>query len=259
MRVLHRLFLILLLAPVSQAPGLLDSAPVAGEVLTQSPAEVSLTFDAPVTAEQVQIRVRDANGVQVDNGDTTLDETNPNRVSVTLPPLPEGAYFVEYDVTPEGQPTVTASFSFMVIAPPPRLTLLSPADGDVVTGGVLTLDLAVDAFSLDDEGNAVRLVVDGSREADFNDSHYTLQGLEPGVHRVEVVLVSDGEELEATRAGVYVAVPQPDPEAEGRLAAMTATPDPGLRLAPWQIAVVAGLGLAAFGVGIWLGRSRRRT
>lgn len=255
MRSLRWLLLALAMMPITHNPELLDSSPQPGEVLTYSPAEVSLLFDRPLTLEQVQIHVIDAaSGERVDNADVTVDEPNPNRVSVTLPTLPEGSYIVEYEIVIDTATTVTSSFTFMVIAPPPQLTLLAPANGAILPGGELELEMEIDSFALTDEDNAIRLTIDGVEEASFHDTTYTLDGLAPGVHQVEIVLTHEGEALEATRAGITVAVPQPDPEAEGWQAARTAPPDPGLQLQTWQIVAVVAVGLSAFGVGIWLGR-----
>jgi methionine-rich copper-binding protein CopC len=255
MRSLRWLLLALAMMPITQNPELLDSSPQPGEVLTYSPAEVSLLLDRPFTLEQVQIHVIDvASGGRVDNADMTVDGANPNRFSVTLPTLPEGSYVVEYEIVIDPATTVTSSFTFMVIAPPPQLLLLAPANGAVLPGGELTLEMSIDSFALTDEDNAILLTIDGVEEASFSDTSYTLDGLAPGVHQVEVVLAHNGEALEATRAEVIVAVPQPDPEAEGWQAARTAPPDPGLQLQTWQVIAVVAVGLSAFGVGIWLGR-----
>jgi methionine-rich copper-binding protein CopC len=254
MRSLSGVLWFLMLVPAMQNPELLDSSPRPGEMLTDPPAEVSLLFDRPLAPEQVRILVIDAAGEQVDHADTTIDETNPNRAFVTLLPLSEGSYIVEYEIVTDGVTTMVSAFSFMVVAPPSRLLLLSPANGVVLPGGELALTVSVDAFDLSSDENAVRLYIDGSLEAAFHDTSYTLSGLEPGVHRVEAVLAHSSEELEDTRVGITVAVPQPDPEAEGRHAAMTAPPDRGLQLQTWQIVAVVVIGLAAFGGGIWLAR-----
>lgn len=253
---LRKMLLIATVWGALQHPQLLDSSPQPSETLTVAPTEVSLLFDRPLNPDETWVGVRSSTGETLDNQDSSIDPTNPNRVSVTLPVLPPGAYVVEYTaVSRDDAATIIGSFGFVIVSPPPALTLLSPSNGEVLADGAALIEVTVDGFDLSEEANGIRLYVDGEVEAEVNDLTYSLRGLAPGVHQIQVVLARAGEDLGETMATVYVAVPQPDPEAEGRLVAMMAEPDPGLQLTPLQIALVTALAAAIFVGGVWLGRT----
>jgi len=84
--------------PVSAHAGLIRSKPEANAVLDQSPAQVELLFSEPLEANISTIKVIDSSGAVVDNGDASVDPSNSERMTISLPPLPNGIYTVSWAV-----------------------------------------------------------------------------------------------------------------------------------------------------------------
>jgi len=84
--------------PVSAHAELVRSNPESNAVLDQSPPQVELLFSEPLEAQISWIKVYDASGATVDKGDANVDESNPERMTVSLPPLPNGVYIVSWAV-----------------------------------------------------------------------------------------------------------------------------------------------------------------
>jgi len=95
---------------------LIRSEPVDGQVLDQSPPQVTAWFNEEMQTGVSTLQVFNANGEQVDNGDGGVDLNDPDHASmiVTLPPLPDGAYFVRWHIVLlDGDPT-DGDFTFFV-------------------------------------------------------------------------------------------------------------------------------------------------
>jgi methionine-rich copper-binding protein CopC len=78
---------------------LVSSDPKDGASLAKAPAKLILVFSEELQADGNLITVTDAKGAQVDNGDTTLDLSDPNRVTLTITlksGLGDGAYKVDW-------------------------------------------------------------------------------------------------------------------------------------------------------------------
>lgn len=81
--------------PAAAHAVLTGSTPPDKSKLPTSPPEVVLTFSEPISIELGGLKVLDAAGKQVDNGDSTL--RTPTNLAVTLPPdLPDGTYVANY-------------------------------------------------------------------------------------------------------------------------------------------------------------------
>lgn len=90
-------------------------APRANEILEESPAELSITFNEPVVPSLSQIRVLTQAGEEVAVGPLrSVDETDIT-LAVDLPPLNDGAYLVSWQVlsTVDGH-TTSGTYSFGV-------------------------------------------------------------------------------------------------------------------------------------------------
>jgi len=101
--------------PVSAHAELLRSIPEANAVLAQSPTQVELLFSEPLETNLSTIKVYDSDGAIVDAGDSSVDSNNPERMTISLPSLPDGIYSVAWQVLSQTDGHLTAgSFPFAV-------------------------------------------------------------------------------------------------------------------------------------------------
>jgi len=101
--------------PVYAHAELVRSNPEANAVLDQSPAQVELLFSEPLEAKISVIKVYDSSGAAIDAGDSIVDESNPERMTVSLPLLPNGIYIVSWAVISQIDGHLTAgSFPFAI-------------------------------------------------------------------------------------------------------------------------------------------------
>jgi len=96
---------------------LVKSEPRNGEVLDESPAQVTTWFSEELDAEFSTMRIFDSQNNQVDNGDGGVDLNDLDHLSmiVSLSPLPSGIYTVRWAVlsADDGDPT-QGEFTFSV-------------------------------------------------------------------------------------------------------------------------------------------------
>jgi copper transport protein len=92
---------------------LLQTSPTAGQVLLESPREVSLRFDEPVEASLGAVRLYDSRGRRIDTGATTKPSAQVVAVPVRTK-LPGGAYVVTWRVISADSHPVQGSFTFQV-------------------------------------------------------------------------------------------------------------------------------------------------
>ncbi|WP_216592291.1 copper resistance CopC family protein [Verrucosispora sioxanthis] len=93
---------------------LLGTDPANGAVLATVPAEVSLTFNEPVTVRPGGVRLLDAAGEELSTDSRSVDTT----VVLTVPPdLASGTYIVAFRVISADSHPVSGGFSFAVGAP----------------------------------------------------------------------------------------------------------------------------------------------
>ena len=80
-----------------------------------------------------------------------------------------------------------------------EIHILSPSEGDVITGGEVVVEVEVINFELDHDGSHWHVYVDGVSHGMVtgHDFDQALRGLEPGEHTIEVYLAhGTHEELE---------------------------------------------------------------
>jgi copper transport protein len=104
---------------------LLETTPAEGAALSESPAEIILRFNEPVSP--IRFRVLDESGQKVPQSGTITSRDREVRLALTGP-LPAGRYLVSYRVVSLDSHPVAASFPFAV--------------GDVAAGGQEMADLA---------------------------------------------------------------------------------------------------------------------
>lgn len=95
---------------------MLKSVPANGEVLDESPAEVIAWFEEELVSGESRITVFDTQGSQVDNGDGGVDLNDPDHASliVSLPPLQDGSYTVQWHVVLLDGDATDGAFAFAV-------------------------------------------------------------------------------------------------------------------------------------------------
>ena len=92
---------------------LVTTSPSDGSVLNAAPAGVSLHFDEHVSTPFGAVRVLDANGKRVDEGQES--QPRPDTVAVGLPrSLPNGTYVVAWSVISADTHPVHGAFTFSV-------------------------------------------------------------------------------------------------------------------------------------------------
>lgn len=80
-----------------------------------------------------------------------------------------------------------------------EIHVVSPSEGDVITGGEVVVEVEVINFELDHDGSHWHVYVDGASHGMVtgHDFDQALRGLEPGEHTIEVYLaLGTHEELE---------------------------------------------------------------
>jgi methionine-rich copper-binding protein CopC len=93
----------------------LDHAtPPAGSRLRSAPSEVVIWFTENIESSFSTIRVDDAEGVRVDRGDSRVDPANRKLMRVSLAPLPEGTYKVNWQVLSVDAHRTEGSFEFRI-------------------------------------------------------------------------------------------------------------------------------------------------
>ncbi len=92
-----------------------SSDPAPNAVLDGSPAQISIAFNEPVVTTFSQIRLLTQSGEEVEVGPLTAVDPNNLTIAVTVPPLPQGAYLVSWQVLSavDGH-TTSGAYSFGV-------------------------------------------------------------------------------------------------------------------------------------------------
>ena len=108
------LFSLLSSGRISAHSDLESAEPAAGDILSQSPANVTLTFSSPPQSNSV-IRLLDDSFQMVEGVTTSI---NGNDLIATLNPLPDGKrYTVEYDFVDGDGHTLKGSYQFSLNPP----------------------------------------------------------------------------------------------------------------------------------------------
>ena len=249
--------------PNAAAPVLVTSSPAPAAVLGESPAEVVLTFDRALVERGTWISVTDDTGTRHDRDDMHIDDDDRFSMKLSLNPLPEGHYRVQYNAASLGGSTVTAgSLDFTVDLPDPRLEMRAPVSGTWYEDGEVPLEFGAQFVDFTAYDSRIRVIVDGEVYDELQVGEGMITGLEPGVHRVEAVLVRfEDEVLPATRHTAYVAVVEQPVEEAPYIPPWEnwfGLPE-RLRIIfsgwPWTIALT----LALLGLGMLLGAATRRS
>jgi methionine-rich copper-binding protein CopC len=249
-----------LAGPVYAQPTLIDASPAPNAELDSAPQEVVLTFSHALEGTGNQIVVTDEAGHQVDRQDVSLDEDSQTVLSVSLLPLLEGRYQVAYMVSSTELSTgLSGQYEFSIMPPRPRLSILSPNNGEAFTDQPVPVELETAFFDLNTGDNSIHLYIDGELDAKLHTLEHTLGELPPGVHEIRAVLaVGNEDELPETATTTTIAIAQPDIEIEGRELAAVAEPDPGLQLSTGQWIGVVSATVVLLGIGVVLGIKTRR-
>ncbi|MCP4425963.1 MAG: hypothetical protein GY803_15835 [Chloroflexi bacterium] len=119
------------------------SEPANGELLAESPPEVRAWFAEELVSGESTISVFNSQGVQVDNEDGGVDLNDPDHASliVTLPPLADGSYTVQWHVVLLDGDATDGAFAFGVgknvtvnPASAPEPAAEAPDEGGPTTG-----------------------------------------------------------------------------------------------------------------------------
>ena len=93
---------------------LVRSTPPGRATLAEKPDRVQLWFNERLEPAFSSVSVWSSAGTQVDAGDARVGPDDAKRLSVTLPPLPPGAYSVRYRVLSVDGHVIDSSFSFTI-------------------------------------------------------------------------------------------------------------------------------------------------
>ncbi len=103
---------------VSAHANLASSDPAPNTELDEAPAQIIIWFTEPIEPTLSSIRVLDASGQQVDEGNSVVDDLNPLVMSVGLGEVPDGTYTVAWkNVSTVDGHRVRGSFVFAVGQP----------------------------------------------------------------------------------------------------------------------------------------------
>jgi len=105
---------VLLATPAGAHAVLVRSTPPGRATLAEKPDRVQLWFNERLEPAFSSVSVWSSAGTQVDAGDARVDPEDAKRLSVTLPPLPPGAYSVRYRVLSVDGHVVDSSFTFTI-------------------------------------------------------------------------------------------------------------------------------------------------
>lgn len=115
------MILVVLLAGMVTAVSAHDAAivksiPANGDVLAESPSQVTAWFEEELIGGESTMRVFNAQGKQVDNGDGGVDLDDPDHaiMIVTLPELPDGSYTVQWHAALLDGDATDGAFAFAV-------------------------------------------------------------------------------------------------------------------------------------------------
>jgi methionine-rich copper-binding protein CopC len=93
------------------------SSPEENAVLTESPKQVDVWFDAAVGTEYKALAVIDSKGKRVDNKDLVQETLDSAHLYATVPLLPPDTYTVRYRVVSIDTHIVTGKYQFTIKAP----------------------------------------------------------------------------------------------------------------------------------------------
>ncbi len=101
-------------APALAHAQLRSSTPAAGGSVPSAPAEVVVNFTEPLESSFSSVVVRDAVGKRVDKADAHLDKSDKTTIHVSLPPLGQGIYIVQWRALTTDTHRTDGAFIFRV-------------------------------------------------------------------------------------------------------------------------------------------------
>jgi methionine-rich copper-binding protein CopC len=100
--------------PASAHAQLRSSTPAAGGVVATAPTEVLVNFNEPLEPSFSTVVVRDAVGKRVDKADAHLDPNDRKTMHVSVSPLSNGIYIVEWRALTTDTHRTEGAFIFRV-------------------------------------------------------------------------------------------------------------------------------------------------
>ena len=100
--------------PASAHAQLRRSTPTAGGIVATAPTEVLVNFNEPLESSFSTVVVRDAVGKRIDKADAHLDNGDRTTMRVSLPPLTQGIYIVEWRALTTDTHRTEGAFIFRV-------------------------------------------------------------------------------------------------------------------------------------------------
>ena len=106
---------------------LVEASPAPNSTLNAAPSQVIIWFTEPIEPRLSEIRVLDAQGARVDDGNSRFDPNDPTVMSVGMEPVPDGTYTVAWkNVSAVDGHRVRGSYLFSVGVPISGETLEEP-------------------------------------------------------------------------------------------------------------------------------------
>lgn len=93
---------------------LVSATPAAGAMVAAAPGEVLVNFSEPLESSFSTVIVRNAVGKRMDKADAHLDANDRKTLHVSLPPLDEGIYIVEWRALTTDTHRTEGAFIFRV-------------------------------------------------------------------------------------------------------------------------------------------------
>lgn len=90
------------------------TSPAKGETVSPAPEQVQLWFSGGVETEFSKIKVTDADGKRVDNGEVSRIDSDPKAIQIGLEPLSAGSYTVKWNVVAHDGHRIKGSITFNV-------------------------------------------------------------------------------------------------------------------------------------------------
>jgi copper resistance protein C len=114
-RIFAALLLLAAAVTAARAHAFLDHAsPAVGSSVPTAPTMVSIWFTQELEPAFSTIEVHDQSGNRVDNGNASVDSSDPTLLQVKLKPLPPGTYKVAWQVVSVDTHRTEGTFTFRV-------------------------------------------------------------------------------------------------------------------------------------------------
>ncbi len=150
---LSALWLLLLCGPALAHARLVETYPVNGDALAESPEQVQLLFSEPVEAEFDPIKVQDQGGERVDEDDARIVPNNRRLLVVDLlEELSESSYTVEWRATSADGHPISGMY---------RFTVNASAVGEAVGEPIESIERSAEQEEVDSVGHYIHFITVG--------------------------------------------------------------------------------------------------